>query len=937
MSYNIEDINAMANGLWHDIIPSITGCDPHTLTKKGSPCPSCGGEDRFTFDDIEGRGTWICRVCGGKMGNGGAGDGISLVMRINGWTFPQACQVVGEWLNAPDKDFAGIPRYRVPREKKDKPAEVWEPMEPQPEEELPALMGPRVKLWNPNKQKASTVEPKHLAIIRDHNGILKGAVVRFEVPDSKSPNKVKKIPAQAMYCINKDTSEARWVMRGLGPNKPLYGIDQSADAGTILIVQGERKRDIVAKHYAKYPCVSIVGGDGAIASMDLSPLHGKTIIIWPDNDWEGSSKNSGMRCARRIAERLEGKADVNIIIPHGEEKPSGWDLGDAFESDGWTETDLNEYARSHIERYGGFVAEEISFESEKPKRQKEVKEVEQNTNTSNAECIIPKYITFLGYDRGTNFYYCQERKQVISITAAKHSKLTLIALAPEEVWQSCFYESVSETTGQIKWSLESAVNYLSRKSVNAGIYDPEKIRAGGCWLDEKRIVMHLGDHLVVDGEETNLGDFKTKFIYERRPCVEFASTKKMQSAEAQFIIKIAESLHWKNKDSAKFMLGWALLAPVCGTLKKRPHLWLTGSSGCGKSTVLGDFLKPLLGGLAQCPNGSSTEAGIRQSMSGVAAPIIMDEAEGHDKMSRERIQSILTLARTAYDDQSSNTARGSAEGQAKSYKVRSMFGFAAINNAMEFEQDINRIAVLELRNPSMLLGEEEARRQWKVLCNSLTYIDQDLGQRMVTRTMSIVGKIQDAIDIIKPAVSANTGSARLGDTYGTLLAGYWMLCNDNAPTEEQALELANGINWASYIDPELGNGGGDSTECLAAILQIQVRGEINGRTTTATVGELIDMIHIQPGRRPDIDADEYNRRDARLILGRYGVRVDDDGLLIANKSSALSKSLTDTPYGGGWKGNLERVPGAKKCEKVVNFGPGVRSRCVLVPWCDVPI
>lgn len=934
MSYDIQDINDMANGLWHDIIPAVTGCDQHTLTRKGSPCPSCGGEDRFIFDDIEGRGTWHCRQCGGKQGNGGAGDGISLVMRINGWTFPQACQVVGEWLNAPDKDFSGIPRYRVPREKKAKPEEDWSPIDPQPEEELHLIMSEKIKLWNPNKQKQSTVEPKHVAIIRNQLGVLKGAVIRFEVPDKKTPGKVKKIPSQVMYCVNKVTGESRWVMHGLGADKPLYGIEQCADKSPILVVQGERKRDIVAKNYSKYPCVSIVGGDGAIASMDLTPLHGKTVIVWPDNDWEGSSKNSGMRCARRIAERLEGKADVKIIIPPGEEKPSGWDLGDAFESDGWTEADLNEYAKSHIENYSGFVAEELAFENEAPAKEKKKEQESQNANSSNADTIIPKFISFLGYDRGTNYYYCQERKQVIAISASKHSKLTLIALAPEEVWQSCFYESVSETTGQIKWSLESAVNYLSRKSVNAGMYDPEKIRAGGCWFDEKRIVMHLGDHLVVDGVNTSLGDFKTKFIYERRPCVEFSSEKQMLPSEAKFITKIADSLHWKNKDSAKFMLGWALLAPICGTLKKRPHLWLTGSSGCGKSTVLGEFLKPLLGGLAQCPNGSSTEAGIRQSMSGVAAPIIMDEAEGHDKVTRERIQSIITLARTAYDDQSSNTARGSAEGQAKSFKVRSMFGFAAINNSMEFEQDINRIAVLELRNPSVILGEEEARRQWKVLCNSLTFIDQDLGQRMVTRTMSIVNKIHEAIDIVKPYVSSHTGSARLADTYGTLLAGYWMLGHDEPPTEYEAQELAENVNWPVYIDPELGSGGGDSSDCLAAILQIQVRGEINGRSTTATIGELVDMVHFHSN---SLDVDEYNRRDARVILGRYGIRADDDALLIANKSSALSKNLVETQFGAGWKDNLQRIEGAKKGEKVVAFGPGVKARCTSIPWSEVPV
>jgi putative DNA primase/helicase len=45
----------------------------------------CGGKDRARFDDKDGRGTWICSRCG-------AGDGVALVMALNGWDFPQAAQ-----------------------------------------------------------------------------------------------------------------------------------------------------------------------------------------------------------------------------------------------------------------------------------------------------------------------------------------------------------------------------------------------------------------------------------------------------------------------------------------------------------------------------------------------------------------------------------------------------------------------------------------------------------------------------------------------------------------------------------------------------------------------------------------------------------------------------------------------------------------------------
>ena len=81
-----------------------------------------------------------CRVCGGRAGTGGGGDGLQLVMRINGWNFKQTLDSVGKWLNAPETDFGGMPRYKVPRaEKKEKEQEEWIPLDEQPEEELAQL------------------------------------------------------------------------------------------------------------------------------------------------------------------------------------------------------------------------------------------------------------------------------------------------------------------------------------------------------------------------------------------------------------------------------------------------------------------------------------------------------------------------------------------------------------------------------------------------------------------------------------------------------------------------------------------------------------------------------------------------------------------------------------------------------------------------------
>ena len=63
-----------ANGRWYEILTSL-GVSAHYLQDKHGPCPLCGGKDRFRWDDLEGRGTYICNQCG-------AGTGVTLVMKF---------------------------------------------------------------------------------------------------------------------------------------------------------------------------------------------------------------------------------------------------------------------------------------------------------------------------------------------------------------------------------------------------------------------------------------------------------------------------------------------------------------------------------------------------------------------------------------------------------------------------------------------------------------------------------------------------------------------------------------------------------------------------------------------------------------------------------------------------------------------------------------
>ena len=78
----------IATGRWHSILLHL-GIPESYLRNKHGPCPICNdGKDRFRFDDIEGRGTWICNQCG-------SGDGFSLLEKYKGWSFKEAAYQVG--------------------------------------------------------------------------------------------------------------------------------------------------------------------------------------------------------------------------------------------------------------------------------------------------------------------------------------------------------------------------------------------------------------------------------------------------------------------------------------------------------------------------------------------------------------------------------------------------------------------------------------------------------------------------------------------------------------------------------------------------------------------------------------------------------------------------------------------------------------------------
>jgi putative DNA primase/helicase len=88
--YDRNEILSKAQGQWPYILAKL-GIDRAYLINKHGPCPMCGGNDRFRFDD-KGLGRYICNQCG-------SGDGVKLLIQCFAWDFPEALANIAQALD----------------------------------------------------------------------------------------------------------------------------------------------------------------------------------------------------------------------------------------------------------------------------------------------------------------------------------------------------------------------------------------------------------------------------------------------------------------------------------------------------------------------------------------------------------------------------------------------------------------------------------------------------------------------------------------------------------------------------------------------------------------------------------------------------------------------------------------------------------------------
>jgi putative DNA primase/helicase len=179
---------ALSPEAWISTLMSY-GISAEYLTGKAAPCPVCGGDDRFTYDNKNGRGDWICRKCNG--GHAMAGDGLQLITRVSGiGIFRLMRELTGE--SIPRRGLA--PSFHAPAPKrKASPAFVerrldglWQDARPQAVGDLSMrYLLERVPGLNAGPSPALRLGTLEYRYDKKVLGTWPGILARFELPDGR--------------------------------------------------------------------------------------------------------------------------------------------------------------------------------------------------------------------------------------------------------------------------------------------------------------------------------------------------------------------------------------------------------------------------------------------------------------------------------------------------------------------------------------------------------------------------------------------------------------------------------------------------------------------------------------------------------------------------------------------------------------------------------
>lgn len=828
----------------------------------------------------EGEWVWHCKVCDK------GGDAISFIKLQDKVRYPGAVALL---LNGHAADF-------LPPPPKQRAASA--PAIPAPEGSMPPTPKGSVAAFSYRNMTGQIVQVVH----------------RIEGPNGKS-------------FMPFTWDGQRWQAKALPVPRPLYGLDR-LDGRPVVLVEGEGKADKAQAIDTKHAYLAWSNGASATSRSDFSPLAGHSVTIWPDND------EPGLKAARAIQKIIPSARVINVT-GHDE----GWDCGDAAKA-GWT-----------AEEFHAFIADNAKTNSS-PRittTPAGASDMPLNLVVSNGKPVaMPEAGHFappreeppspvkpfeppfriLGWTESGDVAYYHPTRGLRVVPPAGHTETLLRLLAPESYWigAGLAKETKSGRMGDI--DVGACQSRMWEAADKIGYCDPSSLmRGNGAWIERGRPILHLGDRIVDEhGKSYPPSTFPADNIYAMgTPAWRDIDNSPLSDHETGAFYDLCQKPLWSKPLYGIMFAGWAAIAPVAGALPWRPHLWVRGPAGTGKSTLLNTILTPLLGEIAQIVLGATTDAGIRKDIGRTSYSVLFDEAEVNGEQGAretERIQRILFLARACSSDSAARLVKG---GDTEGFHAKSAFYCTSIGTSLRTQPDDTRWTVLSLEMPDHKSSAAKASfNAWKARAEQI--ITQPFAYGMAMRFLRNWDTFMENREIFKDAIAEHLGSGRTGDQVGTLFAAAAMLRTTNPISKASAVKWVSEQNWS---DQELILGSTDDVRILQAISESTFNGAIGGNNGPHVVGTMLEfaLMAIEDGK-----ADTRNELFTRLR--ERGFRPHRDGVDIALAKRQINQWLKDSPYASMNYGEiLEKIPGARRSKNASTIVPGkARSRYITIPW-----
>ena len=238
--------------------------------------------------------------------------------------------------------------------------------------------------------------------------------------------------------------------------------------------------------------------------------------------------------------------------------------------------------------------------------------------------------------------------------------------------------------------------------------DNSQVYGIGVFKDGERFVANtkLGRFIVDDKGISPTAQYKPGYniyenVTEQHLMGMAVETSSLQEADWNKLVRIWERLYGEGKPTLLMLLGWCIQGCYSGISKFRPHLWVTGVTGGGKSALTHQFLGKLFLPFSRLIQ-NTTAAGISQILSPKGASqhsplLFLDEMSSEEKTKAERQDQVLQLAREAATcDVDTVSLRGTVDQTGRSYQTITSMVFSSVEHDVKDGQDLARFLFHEV-------------------------------------------------------------------------------------------------------------------------------------------------------------------------------------------------------------------------------------------------